>query len=218
MSNSGTDESNGGEEQTKVKESTCKEAQQTLNQQISKVESVDRKAIGIFRANLILAGLLLTSIGVLASTENISPADFFNIWSIAGITSLVLSTVLAAMTYTTSSYEVGISQNFVKNVEEGRFESQEDLQNRLLTLYTGWLKHNSEAETANKYLITGSIIAIVDSMIFFLIAPAVGFAGRNFSPESILMFIAFLILLSILNVMIWKADSILMKLFIDEGE
>jgi len=145
----------------------CREARSTLDQQLDRIEKYDKKAVGIFRSNILLAGVLISGLAIIVRTDGVNPSDFLNIWSILGGIGIGLSTLLAAMAYTSSSYDMGISPKTIENVERGVYSGSAEFNDELRGYYKGWLTHNKNVGGFNSYLITGSIILIMNGIAFF---------------------------------------------------
>lgn len=190
-----------------LQENVCTEARLTLNQQLSRIEKYDRKAVGLFRSNILLSGVLLSGVTIAVRTDGVAPTDFFNIWGVMGAFSLATSTVLCAMAYTSSSYDMGITPKTIKNVESGKYASTTEFNDELRGLYKQWLEHNKDTGSFNSYLITGGIILLMDSIVFFIGAVAVGLTPELQSFSEILFAIA-LLLIIISNLAVYYAERL----------
>lgn len=184
----------------------CEEARATLDQQIYRNENVDRKALGIFRLNLLLAGLLLTIFSLLMNSSEISENEFINTWAVAGLVALFISTVFAAMTYTSTSYDIGIGPGLIEDSEFGRYDSPTDLEDDLREMYREALKHNSNVGQFNAYFITIAIAGLLDSVILFVGGATISALGYHQTYTSYGLFILSVFGLIILNLVIWRAD------------
>ncbi|WP_132058463.1 hypothetical protein [Halorussus amylolyticus] len=202
-------EDNGGEVCGRI----CQEARETLDKQIYRNENVDRKAIGIFRLNLLLAGLLLTVFTLMVNNPELPENEFINVWSVAALVSLLLSTVFAAMTYTSTSYDIGIGPDIIEDSKFGRYDSSADLERELREVYRGALIHNRNVGQFNAYFITIAIAALLDSVILFVGGGAVTFLGYYDTYTAKGFFILSVFGLVILNLVIWKADWIFSQMY-----
>jgi hypothetical protein len=99
------------------RKSVSKEARETVNQQIKKIEMSDRKAIGLFRTNILLIGLLLTASSVIFRFDGLVESEFVNLGSLVGMLLLILASFMAGIAYTSSSYDIGISPSFVEETQ-----------------------------------------------------------------------------------------------------
>lgn len=196
-----------------VCERVCEEARATLDQQIYRNENVDGKALGIFRLNLLLAGLLLTVFSLLMNSPEIPESEFINVWSIAALVALFVSTVFAAMTYTSTSYDIGIGPDLIEDSEFGRYDSTTDLEADLREMYREALKHNSNVGQFNAYFITIAISGLLDSVVLFVGGGTVSVLGYYKTYTSYGLFILSVFGLIILNLVIWKADWLFAQVY-----
>lgn len=190
----------------------CEEARETIDQQIYRNEQVDQKALGIFRLNLLLMGLMLTIFTLVVDTS-VQVDRFISGWSIGGLVLLLISTLFAAMTYTSTSYDVGISTDMIEHSEYGRFDSAGSLERDLRDMYHEALDHNNKVGQFNAYFITVAIVGLLDSIILFTGAIGIGFSEYYDTTASTGLFILTLIGLAVLDLLIWKADSIFAKIY-----
>lgn len=190
----------------------CEEARETLNQQIYRNEQVDQKALGIFRLNLLLMGLLLTIFTLIVDTT-VQEGRFISGWSVGGLVLLLISTLFAAMTYTSTSYDVGISTDMIEDSEYGRFDSTSDLEHDLRDMYHEALDHNNKVGQFNAYFITIAIVGLLNSIILFTGAIGVGFSEYHNTTASTGLFILTLMIFAVLDLLIWKADRIFAKIY-----
>lgn len=191
----------------------CEEARYTLNQQIERIEQADQKAISLLRMNFLIAGIIVSSLMLIETFNEMSISDFGNIWAIAGVTGLVFSTILASMTYSSSGYDIGIGPPMIDKTLEGEYDCRGDLDERLSELYKSWLSHNKKIGRANAYFITISILLVIDSMIFLLGGAGIGLIGYDNSIITYISFFLTIIPILLLNVAIWRADEIFIFLF-----
>jgi hypothetical protein len=82
------------------------EARATIDEQTSTLADIDEKAIQIFRVNLILAGVLVSGVSIAVQSDSASAATLLNSFTRFGAVLLFVSTVLAAVTYTSSREEI----------------------------------------------------------------------------------------------------------------
>ncbi|CAL92439.1 hypothetical protein BJ1_gp17 [Halorubrum virus BJ1] len=200
-----------------LQENVCTEARLSLNQQLNRIEQYDRKAVELFRSNILLAGVLLSGLTIVVRTDGVDPIDFFNVWSVIGAFSLGASTLLCAMAYTSSSYDMGITSKTISKVESGEYDDNGDFNENLRGLYKGWLDHNRNTGVFNSYLITGAIIFLMDSIVFFI-----GSVAVVLSPElqafSELLFGISLILIILSNVAVYYAEYLYMKIYPESNQ
>ena len=197
-----------------LQENVCTEARLTLNQQLSRIEKYDKKAVGLFRSNILLAGVLLSGLTVVVRTDGIEPTDFVNVWGIAGAFSLGFSTVLCAMAYTSSSYALGITSNTIDEVEEGIYAGTTEFNNELRGLYKQWLDYNANTGSFNSYLITGGIILLMNSIGFFIGAVAI-VLSPVLKEYSSLLFIISLSVIIIADTLVYSAEWLYKRIYGD---
>lgn len=201
-----------GTDDEEVCKRICKEARDTLDQQIYRNENVDGKALGIFRLNLLLMGLLLSVYTLIVDTD-VPEGRFISPWSIGALIFLLISTVFAAMTYTSTSYDVGISVDMIEDSEYGRYESTVELEESLREMFHEALDHNSEVGQFNAYFITIAIASLLNSIILFVGATAISFSGYYGTTASTGMFLLTIMSFVLLDLAIWKADWFFGKIY-----
>jgi len=212
----GSDDGDAGTEvPDELWENVCHQARLTLDQQVLRIENYDTKAVGIFRANILLTGVLLSGLAIIVRTDGIDPSEFFNLWSAFGALSLLCSTILSAMAYTSSSYDLGIGPKVISDAERGIYDSKASFQDDLRDLYKEWLRHNANVGQFNSYLITGSIILLMDAIIFFAGTVGVGVYDLS-TPIYIGTFVAALAIIVIANLLVYFAESIFIVIY--DGE
>jgi uncharacterized membrane protein YcjF (UPF0283 family) len=188
--------------------STCDEARHTLTETIDRIENSDQKAIWLFRSNIFLIGLLLTAFSIVVDSNGI-PIDNFinNIWSFFGSLLLIASTVVAAMAYTSSSYDVGVSTSFVNSVVEDQHTDEDEFHDNLLELYQDWMDHNKNVYKFNSHLVTLSITLMTWSILLFAGGAIIGLMGSNFTLASLLLFGAAVVVLMAISSLIYFAED-----------
>ena len=202
-----------GDSEGSIESLVCDEARHTLNQQIERIEQADQKAVSLLRVNLLIAGIIVSSLMLIESFNGVTLSSFGNIWTTAGIVGLVCSTILASMTYSSSGYDIGIGPPMIDNTLQGQYDSREELDRRLSELYKVWLSHNEKIGRSNAYFITISILLVIDSMIFLLGGAGLGLIEySNYLVIYLSFFVAGFLLL-VLNAAIWRANEIFVFLF-----
>ena len=88
------------------------EAQRTIDYQTAAIEDMDTKAAKLFRMNLVLLGLIISAISLGPQVFDSSPPgevrSLVNVYLEAGVGFLITSTVVAAVTYSTTDLDVGL--------------------------------------------------------------------------------------------------------------
>lgn len=195
-----------------VGECICREARHTVDHHIDRIHKVDQKAVGIFRVNLLLIGILLTSLTIVINVDDVSIGPFFNIWSFGSLFFLVLSTFFASITYTSSEYDLGISPELIEDFQNGQYGSAEDFHEELADLYKEWMVHNRTMGRFNAYLITISIAAAFNGIVLLLGGGFIGITEYDSDAFINLSFFGALFVLLLLNWAIWAADGLYSRL------
>lgn len=143
------------------------EAQRTIDAQMSSLGDIDSKAIKILRINLVLTGIILTLLSFVAQVGDpeISVQAFVNPFVGAALVSLLLSSAMAALTYTASDLDVGVDPEDLARLLELDVTVQES--DVVLTKgYARWIDFNDETNVRNTPLITGTILLVVFAIAF----------------------------------------------------
>jgi len=135
------------------------ESRQTLEHQLESLNDIDSKAIAILRVNVLLMGLLFTAASfVVESPFDLARLDNFSFY--IGITSLLLSSALAALTYTASDTEVGIEGSKIDDVIRSDL-SEEEFELAVAQSHTRWIWFNNRTNVINAPLITLTNILLI---------------------------------------------------------
>lgn len=207
-----TDGDGSSEPPDELGKEVCREARLTLDQQLNRIEKYDKKAVGIFRSNILLAGVLISGLAIIVRTDGVGPSDFLNHWSILGGIGLGLSTLLAAMAYTSSSYDMGISSNTIENVERGVYSGSAEFSDELRDYYKGWLTHNKNVGGFNSYLITGAIILLMNGIAFFTGAVIIELTPP-LQEYSTWLFVATLLVVSAADILVYFSEKVYMVIY-----
>lgn len=182
------------------------EARRSLDAQIDKIESVDRLAIGLFRINILFAGLLLTGLSLTVRSQSVNPRQFINISSVVGSFVLWTALMVSAMTYTSSSLDLGVSPQFLANDQP---DDPKRLARKLVGRYEDWMGHNLEIYNTNRYLITLSIITTFGAVNFFVAGAASAFVGGDAGVTVDLVFSLLALGVSLIaGLVVWFAQEI----------
>lgn len=147
------------------------EARETVDAQRSTLNDIDTKASKILRLNILLIGVIVSALSIAAqnggSNSTVPGVEpFVNVYMKLGIVSLVLSTALAAITYTASELDVGVSSTNLKNLLRADFQLDE-AQELLVKNYIVRINFNRSTNIRNIPLITSTIAFIVAGVVFF---------------------------------------------------
>lgn len=116
------------------------EARQTVAAQKETLDDIDAKASRILRLNVLLIGVIVSAISIAGSSGDSTAlgatSSFTNLYMKAGVGSLVLSTVLSAITYTASELDVGVSSNNLTNLVRADLKTKKARKLLVKTTYT----------------------------------------------------------------------------------
>jgi len=172
------------------------EARETVEAQKATLDDIDTKASRILRLNIALIGILVSVLSIMtqfgsdqeAGLSSIDP--FVNIYTEIGIGALVLSTAFAAMTYTASELDVGVSSENLTELLRADF-SNEETEELLLKNYIMRINFNRSTNVRNIPLIQLTIILIVLAIISFVLGIYQGIIG----PVPVWLLLAAIILI-----------------------
>jgi hypothetical protein len=124
------------------------EGRRTINKQNEILNNIDSKAARILRINLVIVGLILTGISVATGIgRQTAPvqgllSDGINIYTELGLLAILLSTGVAALTYTASALRIGVTGGSLRRIV---FEGDTPDRKRLRGLtrsYAKWIERN----------------------------------------------------------------------------
>lgn len=146
------------------------EAHQTIEYQIDTLNNIDTKAAKILRLNFILIGAVLTGVSATATNQALTEAiggiqSLLNIHFILGVLFILLSSLLAAVTYTSTTKAVGMSGNDIKNIVQNDHTSEENLEG-IVKGYSTWMGYNFRKNVRNAPLGTSINLALISGLIF----------------------------------------------------
>ncbi len=135
------------------------ESKQTLGYQLESLNDIDSKAISILRVNVILIGLLFTAASFVVNSDfNLTALD--NLAFYTGVLSLLLSSALAALTYTASDSEVGIESEKINEVIDFDL-SEKEFELAAAQSHARWVWFNNRTNVINAPLITLTNILLI---------------------------------------------------------
>ena len=157
------------------------EARETVDAQRDTLDDIDTKASRILRLNIALIGILVSvlSIGTQlgsgsAGFSGIDP--FVNVYTGIGVGSLILSTTFAALTYTASELDVGISSENLTELLKADF-SRKEMEELLVKNYIMRINFNRSINVRNIPLIQLTIVLIVCAIISLVLGIYKGIIG-----------------------------------------
>ena len=189
----------------------CQEARSTVDQQIEKIHKEDQKAVGIFRVNLLVIGILSSAISLSIRTDVLATSSFINAHTAIGALALILSSVVAAMAYTSSKFEMGVDPSQVDLASDGD-KTREDIYETLSKQYSNWIARNQSVHQFNAYAITWSMILAIAGVVFFAGGVVVGALDIRGSTISYLLLALELLAGAALGLMLNYSDAIFEKL------
>jgi hypothetical protein len=123
--------------------------------------------VKILRVNVILIGLALTAVTFVANSPDTAGrlTDLINGYSIAGVALLLLSTALAALTYSASTFRGGMSGDDVRRlVEMDEYTDRQVLEGIVLS-YANWIEFNDSTNLQNTVYITTTVLTLVYALV-----------------------------------------------------
>lgn len=148
------------------------EARETVTAQKATLTDIDTKASRILRLNILLIGVIMSALSLAARGDveansglaGVEP--FINPYMKLGVASLVLSTALAAVTYTASELDVGVNADNLTNLVRAGLPA-EDAEELLVKNYAVRINFNRSINIRNTPLITSTIVFVVTSVVCF---------------------------------------------------
>ncbi|SFR41955.1 hypothetical protein SAMN04487947_1205 [Halogeometricum rufum] len=198
---------NGGDEAQLKLEAACREARHTMDQQIEKIHREDQKAVGIFRLNLLVLGILSSALSLSIRTDAIATSHFLNAHTALGALALLGSSVVAAMAYTSSSFEMGIDLSRVE-ADGNSDKTYKGFYEKLHAEYCDWVTHNQKVHQFNSYAITWAMAIAIAGIVFFAGGIVVGAIQIRGAGISYGMLAAEGFLAAVLGGMVYSSDGI----------
>lgn len=158
------------------------EARETVNAQRETLTDIDTKASKILRLNIALVGILISVVSIATQlssgqTSGVGTVEpFLNSYTVIGVGALVLSTAFAAMTYTASELDVGVSSENLTKLLKSDFQQQET-EVLLIQNYIMRINFNRSTNVRNIPLIQITILLIVSAIVSFALGLYHGIAG-----------------------------------------
>lgn len=162
---------NGPTEEFDLDLVALEEGRRTIDKQNEILNNIDDKAARILRINLVIVGLLLTGLSVATGTgsetgpvEQLLPSAV-NIYTELGLFMLLLSTGVAALTYTASALRIGVTGGSLRRIV---FEGDTSDRKRLRGLtrsYSKWIEQNYRTNAYNAPLATLTLIFLVYAVV-----------------------------------------------------
>ncbi|MFW5896207.1 MAG: hypothetical protein ACOCUA_02365 [archaeon] len=169
-----------------------RDAQRTVDNRLAALTDIDTKVTSILRINVILLGLVLTAVSIAADPtlvpgeDTLPISELNNPFMFGGILSLILSTALAAMTYTASDVDVGIQQEKLYDAIDADLTERE-IELAAAQSYGHWIGHNRRTNTVNALYITLTSALVIVGLVLLSLAVYDAFVDR---PSGLLVVIA----------------------------
>jgi hypothetical protein len=154
------------------------EARETVDGQQATLDDIDSKASKILRLNVLLISVIVSALSIVAqvggSVATASAGDggptllldqFLNPYTKLGVGFLILSTAVAALTYTASELDVGVSSSNLTNLIRADF-STEERRELLLKNYIVRINFNRSTNVRSIPLISATILSVVSGILF----------------------------------------------------
>ena len=148
---------------------TQEEARTVLDHQIQTFNDVDDKAARTSRLDALLIGLIFTAGSFLAQADQFDVAVYFNGYAAGGIISLILSFILAIITYTTTNIQTGVGPSDINRLINKRYTEKEWLI-LLLRSEAEWMLENEKSQTINGTLLSGSHLMLIIGVILIVLS------------------------------------------------
>lgn len=174
------------------------EGRHTLESQLNSLNDIDSKAISILRVNVLLMGLLFTAASFVADSRfNLSALDNFA-FSV-GVVSLLLSSALAALTYTASDSEVGIEGQKINEVIQSNL-TEKEFELAAAQSHVRWIWFNNRTNVINAPLITLTNILLVIALAHLGLGAYIAIDGTHTAGVTVVMWVFLLIFIAASNI------------------
>lgn len=174
------------------------EGKHTLEYQLNSLNDIDSKAISILRINVLLMGLLFTAASFVVDSQfRISALD--NLAFYVGIVSLLLSSALAALTYTASDSEVGIESGKINEVIQSNL-TEKEFELAAAQSHVRWIWFNNRTNIINAPLITLTNILLIVALSHLGLGAYIALDGNHTVVVAIIMWTFLLIFIVTSNI------------------
>lgn len=145
------------------------EARETISEQSATLSDIDEKAIQIFRVNIVLTGVLVSGISITVRSSDAATAALINPFAEFGGVLLFLATVLAAVTYTSTSEEIGVNAKDITNRILNDDFDYDLVQLGLAEAYSVWIANNYRVNARNALLFTLTLLTTIMAICYLFI-------------------------------------------------
>ena len=136
------------------------EARAVLDHQIESFRRIDDKAARTFRLDGLLLGLILTGLSFITQSNSIEFVTILNYWTIGGVVFLVMSFILAVVTYIVTDVNTGLGPSDIRRLVAEEYTEKHWLI-LLLRSEAAWMEENTRRQDINGKLLTTSHIALI---------------------------------------------------------
>ena len=145
------------------------EAHRTIDNQIRTLNDIDNKASRILRINLVVISIILTGLSIAANSRPEGAdqpmidsvlVDFLSGYTIGGIVFLILSTAIAAVTYTSSDLRGGMSGRDLRKLLDSDRTDRKNVEG-VVESYSHWIDHNFRTNARNAPLGTLTLLLLI---------------------------------------------------------
>lgn len=189
-------------------QAACAEARHTMDQQIEKIHREDQKAVKIFRVNLLILGVLISGYSISVQSSDISPDAFVNVHTVFGLAFMILSTLIGAMAYTSSNFEMGVNPTVIKRAKS---MDNGDYYDKLTQEYSDWVQSNKSVHEFNAVAIALAMILAVGGLLVFMGGFYVGMKQVRGETISYVLLLVELIGSVILGILIYYSEDLFIR-------
>ncbi|WP_135825378.1 hypothetical protein [Halorussus ruber] len=145
------------------------EARETLSEQAATLSDIDEKAMQIFRANVVLTGIIVSGVSIAVQANEADTTAILNPFTKFGAVLLFTATVLASATYTSTSEEIGVSSDDITENILNRDYKYTLVEEGLAEEYSSWISQNYRSNVQNALLFTLTLLATVMAICYFFL-------------------------------------------------
>lgn len=151
------------------------ETRRTIDYQHRTLADIDSKASRLPQINLLVVGLVLTILSVSADSPSLPPESVANGYTATGVILLLVSTVLAGITYTATKLRIGVDADTVRQMLSGEL-SEGQIDRGLAKSYARWIEENDSASRTNARLISATIATGTHAIVVLAAGGLVAFS------------------------------------------
>mgnify|MGYP006299263089 CR=1 FL=1 len=145
------------------------EANLTVQRQLDTLADIDDEASRILRLNVLLVGVVVSALSIASQVDSVAGeplvGQFRNPYVELGVASLIISTALAAITYSATEYDVGVSADNVAKLLRADIPADE-IEALLLKNYVARINFNRSVDVRNIPLVTATIVFALVGVVF----------------------------------------------------